>query len=642
MMKKTQKNSEILNRFLEGNFRDSLENPTTSLDFTLDPLYKKYSGYFHDLFFYLDEVSITSNQLGGIIENVVESADDIRSSANFISDGTKKQQDEIEKCVVLTDNLSNEIHDMADLSDNLIASAHTMEDVSEDGKKAVTNLTVHQQKNIEANASIQDEIYILLEKAGKINEITEILSGIAQQTNLLALNASIEAARAGEAGKGFAVVAEQVRKLSEESSTASHNITESIQDIFNELETLKKVIDNSKVTFDNQEQAVTNVVDAFEEINSHIDHFISKQEDFHKQTEILDKHRNQLVYSVEEIFSITQESSAATEEIVSTAISQNSNANILSEMSYKLDQNLSKLNSLCSDISVEKTEIKQKKIGYIFDIETPFWNPTIQEAERTARAFNFELEFFAPKSRKTAASEILNTIEHYKAKKFDAIVISPVDSPEIRQSLNDAVKQGIQIIFISSKIDDVPYSSLVETNGMAAGQFAANIVKRLLNNTGEIAVGLWSDVKIESIENRAKGLIQELERNSNIQVHTMSVQSTPDSAELTRYIGEIQANYPNTRLIYTTNINWGLALSEYITKHSLDFNVITVDFTAEIQDYISSGCISAAIAQRAFAWGSKPLELLQNIFEGKSVEKYFDSGVYEVNAKNMKVYSNRI
>lgn len=642
MMKKTQKNSEILNRFLEGNFRDSLESSTTGLDPALVPIYKKYSSYFHDLFLHLDEVSITSNQLGGVIENVVEAADDIRSSANYIADGTKKQQDEIEKCVILTDNLSNEIHDMADLSDNLIASAHKMEDVSEDGKKAVTNLTIHQQKNIEANSSIKDEIYVLLEKAGKINEITEILSGIAQQTNLLALNASIEAARAGEAGKGFAVVAEQVRKLSEESSTASHNITESIQDIFNELETLKKVIDNSKITFDNQEQAVTNVVDAFEEINSHIDHFISKQEVFHKQTETLDKQRNQLVYSVEEIFSITQESSAATEEIVSIAISQNSNANILSEMSYKLDQNLTRLNSLCSDISVEKTEIQQKKIGYIFDIETPFWNPTIQEAERTARAFNFYLEFFAPKSRKTAASEILNTIEHYKAEKFDAIVISPVDSPEIRHSLNDAVKQGIQIIFISSKIDDVPYSSLVETNGMAAGQFAANIVKRLLNNTGEIAVGLWSDVKIESIENRAKGLIQELEKNSNIQVHTLDVQSTPDSVELTRYIGEIQANYPNTRLIYTTNINWGLALSEYITKHSLDLNVITIDFTAEVKDYISSGCISAAIAQRAFAWGSKPLELLQNIFEGKSVGKYFDTGVYEVNVKNMKIYSNRI
>jgi methyl-accepting chemotaxis protein len=65
----------------------------------------------------------------------------------------------------------------------------------------------------------------------KINEITSFIENIATQTNLLAINASIQAAQAGEGGRGFSVVAGEIRRLAEQATSATADITSLIGDI---------------------------------------------------------------------------------------------------------------------------------------------------------------------------------------------------------------------------------------------------------------------------------------------------------------------------------------------------------------------------------------------------------------------------
>ena len=69
------------------------------------------------------------------------------------------------------------------------------------------------------------EIVASLEKqSAAINDVTSVVTDIADRTNLVALNAAIEAARGGDHGQSFSVIADEVRALAENSERLAGEI----------------------------------------------------------------------------------------------------------------------------------------------------------------------------------------------------------------------------------------------------------------------------------------------------------------------------------------------------------------------------------------------------------------------------------
>ena len=65
----------------------------------------------------------------------------------------------------------------------------------------------------------------------KISRVVNLIRDLANQTHVLALNASIEANGTSGEGQGFAVVAEEVRSLSEQSTAATKEIEQILEEI---------------------------------------------------------------------------------------------------------------------------------------------------------------------------------------------------------------------------------------------------------------------------------------------------------------------------------------------------------------------------------------------------------------------------
>lgn len=146
--------------------------------------------------------------IGRTIEStnaVSRGADEMRVTADSISDGATRQAAASQAASAAVEQMSANISQSAD------NAAQTEKIANQSAGEA--------QKS---GDTVSRAVTAMKTIAQKINIVQEI----ARQTDLLALNAAVEAARAGEHGKGFAVVASEVRKLAERSQTAAQEIGE--------------------------------------------------------------------------------------------------------------------------------------------------------------------------------------------------------------------------------------------------------------------------------------------------------------------------------------------------------------------------------------------------------------------------------
>lgn len=84
-------------------------------------------------------------------------------------------------------------------------------------------------------AVINDRLSQVADTVKSVTKVSQHVAGIARHTNLLSLNAAVEAARAGEYGRGFAVVAGEVKNLSTQASSATAEITNTVDKLAEEL-----------------------------------------------------------------------------------------------------------------------------------------------------------------------------------------------------------------------------------------------------------------------------------------------------------------------------------------------------------------------------------------------------------------------
>ncbi|MFA9397300.1 MAG: methyl-accepting chemotaxis protein [Clostridiaceae bacterium] len=276
-----------------------------------------------------EEITLTSKEIDGAIEDIAY--------------GSTKQTEESVNCADIAENFNLKIVKAIDSVIKVNNLTETSNDIIEESSDAINKLTDASENNSHAMTEVGKTIGTLYNSTKDILTILDKIKAITEQTNLLSLNASIEAARAGDAGRGFAVVASEIRKLSEKSKDASMQIKQIITKVNNGIKDSMEITDSAQSTFSEESKQVEVTVKVFESIKNNINSINSVMEETKQIIEIIDKDKDVLSDSINNIAAISQKNTASTEEVTASVQNQANSTNSLYNLAKNLNTGSEKL-----------------------------------------------------------------------------------------------------------------------------------------------------------------------------------------------------------------------------------------------------------------------------------------------------------
>ena len=286
-----------------------------------------------------------ADALEHIVTDAGKGADEIARASQQVANTAQKTSDGAKEQIQQLDRVTKEIGDLSAAVEEIASTAQEVRNLSMNVAKAgesAVGLGNEAGAKMQAVQRISEqavgEITNLNEKMQDIGHIVKLITDIANQTNLLALNAAIEAARAGEHGRGFAVVAGEVRNLAGESKSATRKIEEVIGGVTTSSGKTAEAMRGAHTEILSGIESVNKTIGALNKMVADVNASVGGIADISRATENQADAANAVTTSIEEVFSLIQETERGTESLAALAEESSASTEEVASASNEIQQ----------------------------------------------------------------------------------------------------------------------------------------------------------------------------------------------------------------------------------------------------------------------------------------------------------------
>jgi len=302
----------------------------------------------------VESVDRASGELASIAEENSAIGEELNSQSESVVHNVQDTSASIEEVNAGIEEISSSAQSVSstaqELADEVLSTKKSTDTGTDELKKQNEMMNKVDVQNREAMKLVK----IVAEQSGNVQQIVNTISSISEQTNLLALNAAIEAARAGEAGKGFAVVADEIRKLAEESQSATQNIASILNEIDDSASKANTAVDKTVELYEELVEGTNKIKSEFANISSSVDSISGK-------IEALSASAQEQSAATEEMASGMVTSAKSMEEITEQMKDMNRAISEQSDSTVHVSDSAEELNSLSAKLSDEVRKFKIDK-----------------------------------------------------------------------------------------------------------------------------------------------------------------------------------------------------------------------------------------------------------------------------------------